>query len=130
MPQNRLNVLLGWIALVGGCDSTDPHICAVPAAALTISVRNGTGQALGGLTVTDTVRRSGAVLNIVSAAMPDTLPVAGLDYLTVATNEMDPPFRPTGDDVAVVVAADGHVGTGVYRLDSMRIDHEMAEPNT
>jgi hypothetical protein len=117
MPENDVYVLLGWVALVSGCGTTEPVLCGVPEAAITVSVRNGAGQALGGLTVTDTVRRSGAVVKIV-IAVPDTLPETGLARVPIATNEMSESFRQAGDDVVVVVAAAGRVGTGLYRLAS------------
>ena len=117
MRDGRLFTLLGCAAVLSGC-ATEPVLCADVLTAVTVTVRNGAGQALGDLTVTDTVRRSGAVLHLVGRAVGDTLPAAGVDHLPIVTNEFRDAFLRTGDEVVVVVAAGGRGARGLYRLAS------------
>jgi hypothetical protein len=115
--DGSLCTLLGCAAVLSGC-ATEPVFCADVLTAVTVTVRNGAGQSLGDLTVTDTVRRSGAVLHLVGGAPGDTLPAAGVDHLPIATNEFRDAFLRAGDEVVVVVAAGGRAGSGLYRLAS------------
>jgi hypothetical protein len=117
MRAQGLFTLLGCAAVLSGC-AAEPVICADVLTAVTVTVRNGSGQALAGLTVTDTVRRSGAVLHLAGGVVGDTLAATGVDHLPIITNEFRDAFLRSGDEVVVVVAAGGRAGSSLYRLAS------------
>jgi hypothetical protein len=125
MPSTlRLGVQLcdwGVLAVIGffpglsACDSTQPIACTEDIVALTVTVVNGVGQPLAGLSVTDTVHRTGAVLDLTAAAQPVDLPADGGPAI-VFSDEFRSAVLPSGDQVAVVVSAGGQVANGTYRF--------------
>jgi hypothetical protein len=96
-----------------GC-STEPLVCATILHTETAYLANSTGQPLAGISVTDTVRRTGAVLHL-SAGL-DTLPADSTRVIPVFPDTLSAELAPRGDDVVVVVTADNHVTSGVYRF--------------
>jgi hypothetical protein len=122
-------LLAGTLPFLGGCSTEEP-ICAqmleLPATYLT----NHTGEALIGLSVTDTVHRTGAVLHVV-AGSPDTLSVDSTRVVPIFPDSLRGTLRKGGDDVVVVVSADGRSASAVYRLsfDGCFV-HRLAGPDT
>jgi hypothetical protein len=112
MPGLRLLAAIGLCAAVSGC-GTDALVCTAVFVAIPATVVNGAGQALSGVSVTDTVRRTGAVLNVTngsSSPSPGTVIIFSDVFLSAIT--------PLGDDVIVVATAGGHAGNATYRFGS------------
>ena len=107
-----LLAVIGLGAAVSGC-GTDALVCTAVFVAIPATVVNGAGQALSGVSVTDTVRRTGAVLNVTngsSALSPGTVVIFSDVFLNA--------IMPLGDEVIVVAAVGGHTGNAAYRFGS------------
>jgi hypothetical protein len=111
----RLIATISLCSGLNGC-STQPLVCTAEFASLTATVGNGTGQPLPGLSVTDTVRRTGAVLQVTVGSPSTDLPLDGFATVVIFSDAFLDAVRPTGDDVVVSVAADGHSGGATYRF--------------
>jgi hypothetical protein len=107
--------LAGIVAFLGGCSTEEPRVCAQMLELTTANVANRTGQPLTGLSVTDTVHRTGAVLHVL-AGSADTLPVDSTRVVPIFPDSLRGTLRMGGDDVMVVVTADGRLASSVYRL--------------
>jgi len=107
--------MTGLCAALCGCN-TEPTACADVLTAVTTSVVNGTGRPLAGLSVTDTVSRTGAVLHVSAGSPADTLPTNGIGRVPIFRDDLRSALGPTGDEVVAVVTAEGHSGSGRYRL--------------
>jgi hypothetical protein len=102
-------------ASLSGC-STEPHACASVITAVTASIVNATGQPLSGLSVTDTVPRTGEVLHVSSGSPADTLSPNGIRRLPIFKDTFKGALAPAGDEVIVVVTADGRSTSGRYQF--------------
>jgi hypothetical protein len=102
-------------ASLSGC-STEPRSCASVITAVTASIVNATSQPLSGLSVTDTVSRTGAVLQVSSGSPADTLSPNGVRRLPIFKDTFKEALAPAGDEVIVVVTADGRSAIGRYRF--------------
>ena len=125
MFRFRRILMLGFCAALSGC-GTSPSICTASFAMITASIVDGTGQALSGVSVTDTVRRTGAVLDVTQEPppfAPGTAVIFSDGFLSA--------IRPGGDEVTVVATAAGGVGSARYRLrsDGCRV-RRLAGPDT
>jgi hypothetical protein len=85
---------------------------------LTAAVVNSAGQPLAGLSVTDTVLRTGAVLDVTASLPATSLPADGLRSLMIFNDSFIEAVLPAGDEVVVVVTAGGRSGTGRYSFGS------------
>ena len=118
MHYFRLISVLSLGAAMTGC-GTDPLVlCSDQLVALTAAVVNDTGQPLTGLSVTDTVLRTGAVLEVTADSPPSNLPAVGLPATMIFSDEFREAIHATGDEVVVVVSAEGHSGSGRYQFGS------------
>ena len=106
--------LASSLVLVMGC-STEPHACAAVLTIVTANVTNRTGQSLADLSVTDTLRRIGAVLHILTS-FPDTLPADSTRVVPIFPDTLSGLLEAAGDDVIVAVTADDRSASAVYRL--------------
>ncbi len=121
---------MGLTAALAGC-GTDPGICLPNFEELHVAVVNATGQSLAGIGVTDTVLRSGAVLEVAALLPPDNLPAEGLPGVVIFSDEFIGEILPLGDEVAVVLKAGGHQASGRYRFGSNGCHvHKIAGPDT
>lgn len=102
--------------ILSGC-GTEPPICTEQLVGLSVAVVNGVGQPLDGLSVTATVHRTGAVLDLTSASPPAALPAEGGPAM-VFSDDFIEAVRRGGDEVVVTVMAGGHTATGLYRFGS------------
>jgi hypothetical protein len=110
----RIFIAIGvGVGLTACSSSQEPVICAQNPQGITATVVNLVGQPLDGVQVTDTVRRTGAVLLVVDQT--GSLPASG-GAIPVFTNAFLQDIRPEGDEVVVVVSAGGHSGTGLFRF--------------
>jgi hypothetical protein len=111
----RLVWTVSLCAALSGC-GTEPVFYPDEVVVLTATVVNGVGQPLAGLSVTDTVSRTGEILHV-SAGSPSTdLPADGSQATTIFSDAFIQAIMPTGDDVVVAVTAGGHSGSGRYRF--------------
>ena len=118
MHGARLIAVTGLCAALSGC-GTEPPFCTAVLEAIATTVDNGAAQPLNGLTVTDTVRRTGAVLHVVAGSgVADTLPANSSASVVIFSDDFLQAVLPTGDEVIVVVAAGGRTGSGNYRFGS------------
>jgi hypothetical protein len=117
MHSYRLVSLMSLAPAMTGC-GTDPFVCSDELVALTAAVVHGTGQPLTGLSVTDTVLRTGAVLEVTAGLPPSDLPAAGLPVTMIFSDEFREAILAVGDEVIVVVTAGGHSGSGRYQFGS------------
>jgi hypothetical protein len=112
MCRFQPTLMLGFCAALSGCD-TSPSVCTASFAMITATVVDGTGQALSEVSVTDTVRRTGAVLDVtqdIPPLDPGTAVIFSDAFLSA--------IRPAGDDVTVVATAEAGVGSAQYRFGS------------
>jgi len=125
----RIFIAIGASVGLTGCSSSEePVICAQDLQAITATVVNQVGQPLDGIQVTDTVRRTGAVLLVVDQT--GSLPASG-GVIPVFTNAFLRDVRPEGDEVVVVVSAGGHSGTGLFRFAPRRCEvQKLAGPDS
>jgi hypothetical protein len=97
-----------------GC--SEPQACDAMVHPVTAFVANRSGQPLSMLTVTDTLRRTGAVFQVVAPSsetlLPDSTRVAPI-FPDTLSEVLDEPF---GDNVIVVVTAESRSTSAVYRL--------------
>ena len=114
---------------LGGC-GTEPHVCTTDFVTLTTTVVNGTAQPLVGLSVTDTVLRSGAVLHVQPSSLADTVPAHGAGRVMLISDRFREAIATDGDDVIVVVSAGDHTGSGHYRFGGICHVEKLAGPDT
>jgi hypothetical protein len=126
----RLICLVGVGGGVSGC-GTDPVVCTDEFVAVTAAVVNGTGQALTGLRVHDTVVRTGAIVDITAQTPPGDLPAEGLPAVPIFTDAFKNAIRPAGDAVSVVVSAGDHSASARYEFgtDGCHVQ-KLAGPDT
>lgn len=105
--------LLVWLT---GC-GTEPRVCAEALQALTVPLLNRTDHSLRDFQVTDTVRRTGAVLHL-TPTTASALSAQEVGQVTIFTNALRDELSLAGDEVTVVVAADSHAVAGEFRLAS------------
>jgi hypothetical protein len=110
---SRFLIAAGLSAGLSGCDS-ETVACTANIETITATVVNQVGGTLAGLEVTDTVRRTGTVLTLTQPPLED-LPSEGATVM-VFSDELQQNIRPGGEDVAVVVSAGGHWGSGLFRF--------------
>ena len=115
MRGRLLLCLGGTLAFLGGCGTQEPIACAQLLELVVGKVANRSGQPLIGLSVTDTVHRTGAVLHILSGS-PDTLAVDSTRVVPIFPDSLRGTLAPFGDDVTVVVTADARLASAVYRF--------------
>ena len=107
--------LVGTLTFVGGCSTEEPRACAQLLELVAANVANHSGQPLIGLSVTDTVHRTRAVLPVLIGSA-DTLPVDSTRVVPIFPDSLRSTLAPFGDDVIVVVSANGRSASAVYRL--------------
>ena len=112
MHRFRPVLTLSLCAALSGC-STDPLVCTAVFATITASVVDGAGQPLSGVGVTDTVRRTGAVLDVTGSSPP-----IGLGTVAIFSDAFLQAVAPAGDEVIVVATAGGRSGSANYRFGS------------
>jgi hypothetical protein len=117
MHGARLIAVTGLCAALTGC-GTEPPVCTAVFEAIAATVVNGAAQPLNGLTVTDTVRRTGAVLQVSAGSVADTLPANSIGRVVIFSDAFLQAVLPTGDEVIVVAAAGGRHISGPYRFGS------------
>src|SRR3954454_9075601 len=125
----RIFIAIGASVALPGCSpSEEPVSCAQDLQATTATVVNQVGQPLDGIQVTDTVRRTGAVLLLVDQT--GSLPARGR-AIPVFTNAFLRDVRPEGNEVVVLVIAGGHSGTGLFRFGPRRCEvQKLAGPDS
>jgi len=106
--------LASGLPLAAGC-STEPTVCPSVLALVTTNLANQTGQPLTGLSVRDTVRRTGAVLPVFANSSA-LLPVDSTRLVPIFPDTLGGTLAAAGDEVIVVITADGRLASGVYRL--------------
>jgi hypothetical protein len=84
--------------------------------ALTATLVNGSGQTISGVSVTDTVVRTRAILEVGSPAID--LPPDGIAAVGIFSDAFIQTVLPFGEDVVVAVTADGASGSARYRFES------------
>jgi hypothetical protein len=87
----RLASMAGLCAALSGC-GTEPHACTAVFVAVTATIVNAAGQPLSGVSITDTVRRTGAVLDL-TAGSPSTSP----GIVTIFSDAFLQAVAPAGD---------------------------------
>jgi hypothetical protein len=107
---------VGICIALSGC-GTEPLICTQELVGVSVAVINGAGQPLDALSVTDTVKRTGAVLHMTSALAPPEVPIEG-GHAIVFSDDFIEEVRRGGDDVVVVMTAGGRVTSSVFRFGS------------
>jgi hypothetical protein len=112
MHGSRLIAVTSLCVALSGC-GTQPLVCTAVFAAITATVVDGAGQPLNGVSVTDTVRRTGAVLDVTGGS-PSTSPGAVIIFSDAFLGAV----VPAGDEVIVVAGAGGRAGSGNYRFGS------------
>jgi hypothetical protein len=117
MHYLRLTSTISLCVAMSGC-STEPVVCTDQLVALTATVVNSVGQPLAGLRISDTVVRTGAVLDVTAGAPPTDLLANGLPAAMIFSDAFIEAVLPTGDEVVVVVTAGGHSGSGRYHFGS------------
>jgi hypothetical protein len=109
----RIFMAIGLSVSLTGCGSEQLMGCA-GLQAITATVVNPVGQPLDALQVTDTIRRTGAVLPVSSSG---GLPAEASSVL-IFSDDFKESIRRGGDEVVVVVSAGGHSAAGLYRFGS------------
>jgi len=104
--------VLGCCAASSGC-GTGPSACTASFAMVTAAVVDGSGQALSDVSVTDTVRRTGTVLEVTQTPPPFDPGTA-----VIFSDAFLSAVFPAGDDVSVVATAAGRSGSAQYRFGS------------
>lgn len=112
MCRRRLVLMAGLCAAPGGCGN-GPLACTAVFTAVAATVVDAAGQPLSGVTVTDTVRRTGAVLDVTAGSPP-----AGSGAVIIFSDAFLQEVLPAGDEVIVVAAVSGRSGSGTYRFGS------------
>lgn len=109
----RLMLTTSLCAALSGC-STDavPLVCTTVFVTIPATVVNGAGQPIGGVSVVDTVLRTGAVLDATGGAS------TSLGTVIIFSDAFLNAVAPAGDDVIVVATANGHTGSANYRFGS------------
>ena len=100
----RLLCIAGIAAASSGC-GTDPVFCTDETVALTAVIVNGTGQPITLISVTDTVVRNGAVLDISASHPAGGLPADGASQIVVFSDDFMETILPPSELVAVAVSA-------------------------
>lgn len=111
MYRFRPTWALSLCPMLSGC-GTDPIVCTASFETITAVAVDGAGQPLSDVTVTDTVRRTGAVLNV-TANTPSIGP-----GVTIFSDGFLQTVRASGDEVIVVATAAGRSGSADYRFGS------------
>ena len=111
MHRIRLMLALGLCPLLSAC-GTGPAVCTASFAMITATVVDGAGQSISDVTVIDTVRRTGAVLDVTG-----TTPASG-PGVTIFSDGFLQTVKASGDEVIVVATAAGRSGSADYRFGS------------
>jgi hypothetical protein len=116
--------VLSLCTVLGGC--TEPPECTLEFRIFTAAVVDSTGQPLSGVTVTDTVPRTGAVLDVTGS-----LASLHFDGVPIFCDGFQQEIAPAGDDVIVVATAGGRSGRANYRFgaDGCHV-RKLAGPDT
>lgn len=112
MHRTRLILALGLCPLLSEC-GTDPAVCTASWAMVAATVVDGAGQLLEDVSVTDTVRRTGVVLDVTS-----TNPSVELEGVLIFSDAFLRTVKPSGDEVIVVATAAGRSGSADFRFGS------------
>jgi hypothetical protein len=94
-------------------------------------VANGTGEALTGLRVQDTILRTGRIIEVPAPGELGILPPEGRPMVAIFTDEFKHEVRLGGDQVAVVVSAGGRSTVARYEFgtDGCHV-RKLAGPDT
>lgn len=126
----RLVWTVSICAALSGC-GTEPVVCTDEFVVLTATLVNGSGQTISGVSVTDTVVRTGAVLEVMAGSPAIDLPPDGIAAIGIFSDAFIQRVLPFGEDVVVAVTADGASGSGRYRFgtDGCHVQ-KLAGPDT
>ena len=112
MHNRTLVSIAGLCAALSSC-GTEPRACTAVFVGLSATVVDAAGQPLSGVSITDTVRRTGAVLDV-TAGSPSTSP----GTVIIFSDAFLQAVAPAGDDVIVVATVGERAGSGAYRFGS------------
>jgi hypothetical protein len=105
--------IVGLVIALVGCE-TGPSICTASFAMITATIVDGNGQTVTGVSVRDTVGRTGRILDV-QQENPGTFDPG---IAIIFTDAFITAIRRGGDDVTTVVTADGLIGSAEYRFGS------------
>jgi hypothetical protein len=113
MPRFQQLWIVGLVVALIGCD-TGPSVCTASFAMITATIVDGSGQAVSGVSVRDTVGRTGRILDV----QQENLGTFDPGIAIIFTDAFVSVIRRGGDNVTTVVTADGLIGSAEYRFGS------------